>query len=110
MNGRRVTGKQYVLTYVALIALATASLLVALAFQRPYADVGIAMAIATAKTVLVVAFFMHMLEQPFHTRFALVVAALLVLILVGLTVTDVVSREVFSPRPLPPPTEGFYVR
>lgn len=107
---RRLAASHHLLTYLALVVLATASLLLALLWRSPGWVLVVGLAIAVAKMLLVLWFFMHLAEQPFRTGLVTAVALLFVAILITLTVTDVVTRDSMQPRPLPPLEEAFYRR
>ncbi len=92
----------YLATWVALL------LLTALSFGLSYVALGwaempVAMLIATIKATLVAFFFMHLVEAPFAYRFSLLVAVLMVILLVGLSVADVDTR---APLPVTQPLHG----
>jgi cytochrome c oxidase subunit 4 len=104
-----VTALQRVLAFVALVVLATISLLVGTALRGAGAVV-ISLAIAVIKTGIVLWFFMDLVEQPFRSRLAIAVAALLVILLVSLSSADVATRLVMPRGPSPEPSEGFFIR
>lgn len=93
-----------------LVLLATASLLFGTQTHWPWWDVAISLAIAAAKTGLVLWFFMDLAEQPFRARLAVLVAVLLIMLLVGLTAADVGTRQTSARGTQPPATEAFYRR
>src|SRR5580765_2492203 len=94
---KHITGLGYALTFLALIALATLSLVLSLVAHWPVADLLLALIIAFVKAVLVLWFFMHLAEQRFSNRFVIAVSVLFVGLLVGLTAADVVTRQTYSP-------------
>jgi cytochrome c oxidase subunit 4 len=96
--------------FVALTALATLSLIVATTLHWAGGDLAISLVIAALKTGLVLWFFMDMGQQPFQARLGVVVAAVLVILLVSLTATDVATRLVMPRGPVPPPGEAFFER
>jgi cytochrome c oxidase subunit 4 len=100
----------HLLTFVVLVVLATASLLVGVFVHLPVVAPAISLAIAAVKAVLVLWFFMHLAEQTFRTRLAVAVALVLVLMLVALTATDVATRRLVARAPRPSPEEAFYRR
>lgn len=104
-----VTSLHRVLAFVGLVVLATASLIVGTTLHGAGA-VAISLAIAVVKTWLVLWFFMDLVEQPFRSRLAIAVAALLVILLVALSSTDVATRTVMPRGPSPAPSESFFVR
>src|SRR6185437_9047812 len=93
--------------YLALLALATLSLLLGTQLHWYWGDVAISLSIAAVKTYLVLWFFMDLADQPFQARLAVLVA---VTLLVSLTVADVATRRVMPMKSTPEPSEGFYQR
>lgn len=88
--------RAYVLTLVALLALT------ALTFGLSFAPLGpwgipVAVAIATAKAVLVALFFMHLLEEGTTARLAAAVAVFLGVLLILLASLDVATRRTIEP-------------
>jgi caa(3)-type oxidase subunit IV len=110
MASRRIQAAHRVATFVALVALATASLLVGTRARWPWWDVAISLTIAVVKAILVLWFFMDLAEQPFRARLTVSVAVLLVMLFVGLTATDVATRFHMPPAPRPAQAESFYQR
>ncbi|HZS37037.1 MAG TPA: cytochrome C oxidase subunit IV family protein [Polyangia bacterium] len=106
---KHVTGLGYALTFLALIVLATLSLVLSLV-HWPIGDLAISLVIAAIKAVLVLWFFMHLVEQRFANRFVVAVSVGFVALLVGLAAADVVTRHTYAPRPEPPRDEPFYRR
>lgn len=107
MAHKHMTGPGYLLTYAALIALASLSL--GLSYVHwPFGEVVVALVIATLKAFLVVWFFMHLVEQRFANRLVLLVSVFFVLLLVTLTATDVATRHTFPKRLRPTAGEPFY--
>jgi cytochrome c oxidase subunit 4 len=103
-----VTAVQRVLAFAGLVLLATLSLLLGTTLRGAGA-VALSLVIAVVKTGLVLWFFMDLADQPFRSRLAIAVAALLVLLLVTLSATDVATRRVTPRGPSPEPSEGFFV-
>src|SRR4051812_45866831 len=89
---------RYVATWLGLLALTAtsfgASYLSLSAFEMP-----VALAIAVTKAVLVALFFMHLAEARFAYKFVLLGAVLFVILIVGLTAADVMTREVMPVAP-----------
>jgi caa(3)-type oxidase subunit IV len=106
----RVTGLHHLYTFVALVLLAVASLMIGIFVHVPFLAPSASLAIASVKAVLVLTIFMHMAEHPFRVRLAIGVSVFLVLLLVSLTAADVATRQITSRGPRPQPTEAFYVR
>ncbi len=81
----------YFWTLIALVAFA------ALSFGLSYVDLGpweyvVALGIAAVKALLVILFFMHMIEHRFSSRLAMVTAGAFVILLISLIVLDVTTR------------------
>ncbi|HEX2571294.1 MAG TPA: cytochrome C oxidase subunit IV family protein [Polyangia bacterium] len=115
MAKRHISGKAYVLTYVALLVLATLTLVLSWVFKRSglgggAASLAVAIGIAAVKAFLVLWFFMHLAEQRFANRLVVLVSVTLLGILIALTATDVATRHTFPPAPRPTPSAGFYER
>jgi cytochrome c oxidase subunit 4 len=96
--------------FVALVLLATLSLVLGTSLHWYWGDVAISLVIAAVKTIIVLWFFMDMADQPFRARLAIGIAVILVALLVGLTVTDVATRWLMPRGPVPSPGEAFFVR
>jgi len=65
------------------------------------ADVVIALVIASAKTALVLLFFMHLLEARFSVVLIPLGAIFFIVLLSGLVATDVATRTTFPAAPEP---------
>jgi cytochrome c oxidase subunit 4 len=91
---------RYLVVWLALLALTALSLLLSLAHLGTV-DVALALGIATAKTALVVLFFMHLVDERFSVVMVPLVSVFFVLLLLGLLVTDVATRRTFPRAPLP---------
>ena len=105
-NGKHVTAFGYVLTYLALIVLATVSLLLSFV-HWPAGDLVLSLIIAAVKAVLVLWFFMHLYEQRFANRFVILVSFAFVGLLVSLVAIDVASRQTFPSGPSPSASEPY---
>ncbi|WP_437662731.1 cytochrome C oxidase subunit IV family protein [Sorangium sp. So ce1182] len=101
MTVKHLSSRTYVIVWLVLMALTLASYLLSLAHLGG-ADVVAALLIATAKTVLVLLFFMHLIEQRFANALPMIVSALLLGLLLTLMISDVMSRETISRGPIPP--------
>lgn len=86
--------KKYVLTYAALLVLATVSWLLAIVHVPGGVVFGIL--IGAVKAVLVLAFFMHLADEAFSFKLAIAVSTILVAIFIGLTVVDPATRTASS--------------
>ena len=86
--------RRYVIVWLVLLALTAAT------YGAARVDLGafntlVALAIATTKTLLVVAFFMHLWDHPASYRLVLATSFLFVFVLMAFTVADVKTR--FAP-------------
>ncbi len=104
---KHITASTYVIVFVALIALATISLLLSFV-HWPAGDLPLSLVIALMKAMLVLWFFMHLSEQRFSNRFVVAVSVLMLVLLVSLASVDVASRKTFPTRVEPPARETFY--
>ena len=82
---------QYVVVLLALLALTAVTILVSLVDLGPLST-PIALLIAAAKALLVVLFFMHMKDAPGILWLALAAGFFWLLLLLGLTMSDFVTR------------------
>ena len=94
-----MTGRGYVVTWVALLALAAASLGLSFVPLGVWAF-AVAMAIAVVKALLVVLFFMHVIHARTSVRLLLLAATTFIALLVALMVADVRTRD--DPGVVPP--------
>jgi cytochrome c oxidase subunit 4 len=104
-----VGGVGLIATFVGLLVLATLSLLLSF-LHWPVGDLVVSLLIALVKALLVVYFFMHLIEQPFSSHMTMLVAVVWVTLLIGLAAADVVTRHTFPARPEPTEGQPFYVR
>lgn len=110
MNSARIRAVDRLWTYLALLALATLSLLLGTHLHWYWGDVVVSLSIAACKTYLVARFFMDLWDQPFQARLAMLTAIVLLMLFVGLTAADVATRRVMPMKAIPEPSEGFYLR
>jgi len=96
------TGR-YVAVWAALVGLTLLSFLLSRA-PLGAAELPAALAIAAAKTALVLLFFMHLIEQRTTNAVVILTAAAYVVLLASLTTADVVTRRTFPRAPTPPAT------
>lgn len=100
MTGRSITVRTYAWVLLALLLLTAATLLLSFVplgmFHMP-----VALLIAAAKTVLILLYFMHVIEQRYTIRVVLLVAVLLLGSLIVLTVADTATRDVPFHAPAP---------
>jgi cytochrome c oxidase subunit IV len=92
-----VTLRAYIATYIALLVLATASWL--FAGLPDGSALIVALGIAAIKAVLVLLFFMHLIEERFSYRFVMLIAVVLVGVFISLTVLDPLTRGPYPPGP-----------
>lgn len=106
--------KRYLWVWLALLLLTTATFLLAHApLGRFHLATGLV--IASTKAALVILFFMHLWDHPGSYRVVISTAVILLVALIGLTLSDVVTRfplarpmqslpAVYQPQqPSPPP-------
>jgi cytochrome c oxidase subunit 4 len=89
----------YVLVWVALMVLTAVTLAVWKTHMSYGARVVVALSIATVKAALVAVVFMHLWEEQGIARLVLVVSALFVALLIGLTLVDNATRFPFANPP-----------
>src|SRR5579883_634434 len=106
---KHVSGAAYSLTFVGLLVLATLSLLLSF-LHWSTGDLVVSLVIAAVKALLVLFFFMHLVEQRLTNRLAVLVAVGFAALLIGLTAADVASRHTFQAKMKPPQLDTFYVR
>ena len=108
-KGNEVGAVTYVGTFVGLLLLATVSLLLSFLHWK-VGGLVVSLGIAVVKALLVLFFFMHLVEQRFTNRMTMLVGLMFVSLLVGLTAADVATRHTFADRTRPSPDEPFYSR
>ena len=89
--GHSVPAKLYVTIWAILMAMTITTVLVARADIGPF-NVVVALVIATIKATLVVLFFMHLRYSPKLTMATVVAAMFFLFLLLGLTMTDYLTR------------------
>lgn len=94
MSSHVASVRTYLIVYVLLLIL-LALTIVAAAFPHRELGLPIALSIAFAKTVLIVLFFMHVRESDSLTKFLVTAGLLWLLLLIGFTMNDAMTR----PRP-----------
>jgi len=100
-----VSPKIYVVVLLALLLGTFLTVEAALRDFGPW-NIVIALAIASAKAILVILFFMHARYSPKRTHLVIVSAAFWLIILLALTATDYVKRPSEQSRLAPP--AAFY--
>src|SRR5580700_8216400 len=91
---------RYFVVWVGLLALTLLSWLLSRAHLGG-ADIAVALVIATAKTLLVGLFFMHLSTERFSVVMIPCVAVFFIGLLLGLMVVDVATRQTFPRAPSP---------
>lgn len=89
-ESQHVSVRAYILTYVSLLVLATLSWWIAVAHVP--GGVILAISIGVIKAVLVLAYFMHLAEEGFSFKLTITTAVAMVVIFIGLTVLDPLTR------------------
>jgi cytochrome c oxidase subunit 4 len=89
--GHTVSAKLYVTIWAILMALTLTTVLVSFVDIGPF-NVVVALVIATIKGTLVVLFFMHLRYSPKLTMATVVAAMFFLFLLLGLTMTDYLTR------------------
>jgi cytochrome c oxidase subunit 4 len=97
MSGHVVSVKNYVLIFLALLALTALTTGVAFIDLGPY-NTMVALAIAGCKMMLVVLFFMHILYSRNLTKIVAAAGLLWLMILLTLTMSDFATRN-WTPEP-----------
>ncbi|XYH98254.1 cytochrome C oxidase subunit IV family protein [Sorangium sp. So ce1128] len=100
MAVKHITSRTYVIVWLVLMALTLVSYLASLAHLGG-ADIVVALLIAAVKTVLVLLFFMHLIEQRFANGLGMLIAMLFIVLLISLMVGDVMTRHTFPRAPVP---------
>ncbi len=98
-EGKHLGPMQYVMVWAALMVLTGLTLAVWKTELSYAARVVVALSIATAKAALVAVFFMHLWEEKGLARLTLVVSAIFVALLIGLTLADNATRFPFANPP-----------
>ena len=98
-EGKHLGPAQYVMVWAALMVLTGVTLAVWKTDMSYAARVVTALAIATVKATLVAVFFMHLWEEQGIARLVLVVSAVMVALLIGLTLVDNATRFPFANPP-----------
>ena len=98
-EGKHLGPAHYVMVWAALMVLTVVTLAVWKTELSYAARVVVALSIATVKAALVAVFFMHLWEEKGIARLVLVVSALFVALLIGLTLVDNATRFPFANPP-----------
>ena len=92
MMTAHVSMRTYVMVFVALLSLTTATVMAAFVHLGRVNDV-VALSIAVTKALLVLIFFMHLRDSPVLTRLAVGAGVFWLVTMIVLTMTDVLSRD-----------------
>ncbi|HET8724942.1 MAG TPA: cytochrome C oxidase subunit IV family protein [Anaeromyxobacteraceae bacterium] len=98
-EGKHLGPAQYVMVWAALMVLTGVTLAVWKTDMSYGMRVFVALAIATVKAALVAIFFMHLWEEKGVARLVLVVSAMFVALLIGLTLADNATRFPYANPP-----------
>lgn len=99
MFERRITGRSYLFTWLALLALSVLTLVLSFAPLGRF-HVPVAVIIAGIKGTLIILIFMHLAEQQSVNRVVLLFWLLLLGILIALTAGDVATRYITQRPPI----------
>jgi cytochrome c oxidase subunit 4 len=91
----RVTARTHLFTWLGLLALSGLTFGLSFVPLGP-AETPAALVIAAAKGLLIVLFFMHLVEQRATNALVLVFCLLMLLLLAGLAVADVLTRPAMT--------------
>ena len=98
-EGKHLGPAQYVLVWAALMVLTGVTVAVWKADLSQAARVIVALSVAVVKAALVAIFFMHLWEERGVARLVLVISSLFVVLLIGLTLVDNVTRFPYANPP-----------
>jgi cytochrome c oxidase subunit IV len=105
MSEHVASKKTYILVWVALLVLTVVTVVIAQFNFGRLNDV-VALAVAVSKAVLVILFFMHVKDSSRLTRLTVVAGFFWLAILIGITLTDYLSRPAVDRlRAVPPPSQ-----
>ena len=95
----------YILVWGTLMVLTLVTIGVAQLNLGPFNDI-VALAVAVTKALLVILFFMHVKDSSRLTRLTVVAGFFWLTILIGITLTDYLSRPAVDKlRAIPPPSQ-----
>jgi cytochrome c oxidase subunit 4 len=106
-EGKHLGPAQYVLVWAALMVLTGVTLAVWKTSMSFELRVIAALAIATVKAALVALFFMHLWEHGGATRLVLAASMMFVVLLIGLTLADNMTRFPYANPPYSVTQEGI---
>src|SRR3954469_5256453 len=97
--------KTYILVWAALMVLTVFTVWIARLNLGPFNDI-VALAVAVTKAVLVILFFMHVKDSSRLTRLTVVAGFFWLALLIGITLTDYLSRPAVDKlRAIPPASQ-----
>jgi cytochrome c oxidase subunit 4 len=97
--------KTYILVWAALMVLTVFTVFIARLNLGPFNDI-VALAVAVTKAVLVILFFMHVKDSSRLTRLTVVAGFFWLALLIGITLTDYLSRPAVDKlRAIPPASQ-----
>jgi cytochrome c oxidase subunit 4 len=105
MSEHIASRKTYVLVWAALMVLTVVTVAIARLNLGPFNDI-VALAVAVTKALLVILFFMHVKDSSRMTRLTVVAGFFWLALLIGITLTDYLSRPVDARvRAIPPASQ-----
>ncbi len=105
MSEHVASRKTYFLVWGALMVLTVATVFIARLNLGPFNDI-VALVVAVTKALLVILFFMHVKDSSRLTRLTVVAGFFWLTILIGITLTDYLSRPAVDKlRAIPPPSQ-----
>ncbi len=109
-NGKHIVGPgTYTAVFVALVVFTVITVWAANQnFGSDFINTVVALSIATAKALLVAAFFMHLKYEGKMTYVYIALGLLLLAILIGFSLVDVVDRPDYFPSPEGASPEGTH--
>ena len=105
-----VTPKTYLVVFLALQALTGLTVSLPHLVQLGHLDVPVALAIASAKALLVIMIFMHLWYSPKLNWLSMIGAVLFLAILISLTMADYLTRSWLPEESVPGAVETSSVR
>jgi len=100
MAHKTASAGRYVVVWIGLVTLTLVSFALSYAHLGT-ADVVLSLLIAVIKSLLVMLFFMHLIEQRLTNALAPAVTLGFIVLLLSLVATDVLTRHTFPKAPVP---------
>jgi len=105
MSEHVASRKTYILVWAGLMVQTVLTVGIARLNLGPFNDI-VALAVAVTKALLVILFFMHVKDSSRLTRLTVVAGFFWLTILIGITLTDYLSRPAVDKlRAIPPPSQ-----